>query len=209
MEAHFKSNHSLYNLTSIKDQQILNLKMEVLANDPVFTRNWPNFKQELTNSPEEVLGLIGLAIHHRIIANLPPSDQEDFLQIYHNLRLNTNKIHVRILGFGPLMKINSFLKDGHGKLVTVRGAVLKIEAIKFVCKWMAFKCSLCQSLMIVKQKPKEMINPSRCLKGCKAASNFIPMRSSPFTRVVSSQLIHLREYLEREKNYFSYYFNND
>ena len=173
------------------------MKLEFLAKDTIFVASWPSYEQDLTDSPEDILGLFGLAIHHSILAELPPVDDTDDLStIYSNLRFNTKMINVRIMDFLPIMKIDSFLKDGHGKLVTVRGTILKIETSKLVCKWMAFKCVLCASLMMVKQnEPREMTSPSRCAQGCKATSNFICMRSSPYTRVVSSQLIHLGEFL--------------
>lgn len=81
-----------------------------------------------------------------------------------------------------------------GKLVCVRGTVIKARNKRLLCQYMAFQCSSCGGTEIIRQAGGLFTPPSRCnTKNCGAHSNFKPLLSSPHTRTVDWQIIKIQE----------------
>lgn len=90
-----------------------------------------------------------------------------------------------------------------GKLVTLKGTVIRAAHTKLVCQYLAFKCSQCEGSQLVKQIDGCYTVPPRCpRKGCRSLSNFSPIIDSPFNRNVNWQIIKIQELIEAEEVYF-------
>lgn len=81
-----------------------------------------------------------------------------------------------------------------GKLVCVRGTVIKARNKRLLCQHMAFQCSACGGTEIVKQIGGLFTQPTQCAtENCKVRSNFKPLLLSPYTRTVDWQSIKIQE----------------
>jgi DNA replicative helicase MCM subunit Mcm2 (Cdc46/Mcm family) len=124
-------------------------------------KKWPSVIQDLIGEPERVLGCMGVAMHQVVKQNM-------------EIRAG-KRISVRIVGMKPLQNFDLLMRSCHGNLVTFTGTLMKLEPQIIKCKWMSFKCSLCESELAVRQKPSQrsMIQPSSCRQGCRGRE-FIP-----------------------------------
>lgn len=143
--------------------------------------SWSTFYDDLIREPENVLGIIGLAMYETLI-------------VRPGFAYRRKRVYVRLDGLTPITKFDLIMKNCNGQLVTLSGTLMKVEPACIKCKWMAFICAVCNTQLAVKQRSTsmEIITPSCCRKGCKARSGFIPQLSSPFTRVEQIQTVHLQ-----------------
>lgn len=101
-----------------------------------------------------------------------------------------NKFFTSILQLNFLMTICFQI----GKLVCVRGTVIKARNKRLLCQYMAFQCNACGGTEIIKQIGGQFTSPSQCdTEDCKGRPNFKPLLSSPYTRTVDWQSIKIQE----------------
>lgn len=92
-----------------------------------------------------------------------------------------------------------------GKLVSLKGTVIRAAHTKLVCEYLAFKCSQCEGSQLVKQIDGCYTIPTRCpTKGCRALSSFTPIINSPFNRNINWQIIKIQEILTEEVGILHY-----
>lgn len=86
-----------------------------------------------------------------------------------------------------------------GKLVTLKGTVIRAAHTKLICEYLAFKCSHCEGSQLIKQTDGCYTLPTRCpTKGCRAVSKFSPIINSQFNRNINWQIIKIQELLTEE-----------
>jgi DNA helicase MCM8 len=117
---------------------------------------WPDLKEELLAGAERVCALLGLAKHHMIIEELRLQQQQDSNR---NLAAATAKdlstsepppplnfpvVRARIdnldLKATPLASLRS---SQFGRLVAVKGTIVRISNMRPVNTWLAFQCLVC------------------------------------------------------------------
>lgn len=96
-----------------------------------------------------------------------------------------------------------------GKLVSIKGTVIKVGQVKVICQYLAFSCPSCSGTQLVKQVDGIYTIPNNCpTKGCRVHSNFSPLHSSAFNRTISWQSIKIQELItNQEVKYFNVYWN--
>lgn len=200
-EQFIKSNMDLYDLAKIKHDLWFHISMEKLQTDQGIADVWPNFKTDLNECPEDILNCAGLAMHQTIlttanVVNDTTSQLSQTQNLHENVLLQLHTIAVRILGYGPINSFKMLKADHYGRLVSVRGTIMRVGATQLRCSWMAFSCSKCQAKQTVKQNDGIYILPKSCKAKCSNRSAFNPLRSSPFTRVIPFQTIRLQESMQ-------------
>lgn len=93
-----------------------------------------------------------------------------------------------------------------GRLISLKGTVIKAANVKIMYQYMAFSCSRCTGIQIVKQPDNIFTIPKKCTtEGCGAKSNFQALFSSPFTRTIDFQQIKIQELLGTDEvNFFTH-----
>ncbi|EAT44419.1 AAEL004200-PA [Aedes aegypti] len=193
-ERHYAKCPDQYELSAIKTNLWFELDIGVGESDSAFMQDWPTFRQDLVDNPEQTLAMAGLAMHQVVTKALMgdlTSQSSELSQSHDKLMLQA--IRPRVVGHGPEvhlrhMKINSF-----GKLFAVRGTIIRAGNSQVLNSWMAFRCSLCHGQQAIRQTDGMLTLPTSCREGCKARSNFIPLRSSVFTRTEAFQTVRLQE----------------
>lgn len=86
-----------------------------------------------------------------------------------------------------------------GKLVSVKGTIIRVGNIKLSSVWVAFQCNACEALQCVRQPEGVYTIPTSCKsEGCKCRT-FTPLKSSPFTQTVNWQCVRLQEIVADEQ----------
>ncbi|XP_058055672.1 DNA helicase MCM8-like [Anopheles bellator] len=187
MLRHYTDQADNYEPSEIKSNRWFVLNLKWCENDEALLKKWPTMRQDLVDNPEHTLACIGLAMHDL----LTRSSADDSSQRSAKLSLHT--IRPRIIGFGPDVRIGSIKVNTSGKLVSVRGTIIRAGAAQIKNAWCAFRCGACGNKQAVQQKDGIYTLPSSCHSGCKARSNFVLLPQSIFTRTESYQTIRLQE----------------
>ncbi|XP_050068725.1 DNA helicase MCM8-like [Anopheles maculipalpis] len=187
MQKHYRDFADLYDLPLVMKNCWFELKLDACDNDKQLRAQWSTLRQDLTDNPENTLACIGLAMHQTLMKEqFCSSSQRDA-----NLCLQT--IRPRIVGFGPEISIGSIKVSSFGKLVSVRGTIIRAGASQIMNTWCAFRCALCRNEQAVQQKDGLYTTPTACHSGCKARSHFVLLHRSVFTRMEAYQTIRLQE----------------
>lgn len=185
IEGHYRSNQNIYDINNIKKLLWFPLYIQTLHEDAKFMSEWPSFKSDLHDNPEHTLACAGLAMHQIILEK----QQRD------STILNMKKIKARIYGYGPIVNLQSLKVKIYGKMISIRGTIIRVGSSNISKTWMAFECGTCKTQQAIKQNDGIYTIPNNCRDGCRAKSNFIPILNSPYTRTEACQEIRLQESL--------------
>lgn len=188
-----------FDFGKIRSNLFVTLPVQTLLDDSILQRDWPQFQQDLHERPEETLNCAGLALHQKVL-NAPEEADDDSLSqsstFARNSRVALQKVRLRLDGCGPCVNLRSLKVSSYGRLVTVRGTIIRASAVQLVCIWMAFRCSSCKSEQAIRQIDGCLTPPSKCRDGCRSRSAFTPLLSSPFTRTDAVQMVRLQESMQ-------------
>ncbi|XP_069669025.1 DNA helicase MCM8 [Periplaneta americana] len=193
MENFIIRNKSLYSYSVVEERRAFSVDLNALKSDSVFLEEWPTFQDDLSEVPEHTINCLGLAMHHIVLSALQNEVKE---QLQDNDALPSiilPSIRARIANFEPIIQLKNLKAIFFGKLVSVRGTIIRVGNIKLLCMWMAFECNTCCAVQCVKQQDGFFSQPTKCTtEGCRAKS-FRPLYSSPFTQTINWQSVRLQE----------------
>lgn len=194
-EEHFLFKSDSYQLSMIQKNLRFKLNYHLLLETESFKTGWPSLQTDLASKPEYVLNCAGVAMH-KLVTNAgidlitTQSSTDDY---YVPSTLSLDKIHARLVDF-PAIPMGSITSENYDTLVTVRGNATRIALPELLRTWQAFECPMCgRKQAIAQKKPKEDTTPATCFGDCRCKREFIPLQSSPFTRLEAFQTIHLCE----------------
>lgn len=167
--------------------------------DETLMQAWPTFELDLIERPEETLKSVGLAMHQRLITlpNVPFLTQSDFQS---NKDFNLQQIHARIETNIKPVSLNAVKVERNGKLIVVRGNVVRVGPIEYRSTWLAYRCTKCNAVQAIKQTTQIETTPRLCPCKNRSSASFVAILSSPFTSTESCQTIHLQEVLNTKKS---------
>ncbi|CAG9581574.1 unnamed protein product [Danaus chrysippus] len=167
-----QKNRSLFDLEKIDQTRSVALDMQCLLSDSEFSTKWSTFQADLFEKPERTLRLLEYCFHETFKCEA--------------------KIKVRILNHEPVIPIANLKVNYFGKLVTIKGTVIKVGSVGLICNAMAFECSSCHSVQAVMQPQGVFTAPNFC-QSCKSGYKFEPLQSSPFTNTNDWQVAKIQE----------------
>ncbi|KAF9801559.1 hypothetical protein SFRURICE_015053 [Spodoptera frugiperda] len=163
---------NLFDLEKIDQTRSVPLDVTNLLNDTEFISSWPNFNTELFEYPDNTLRLLEYCLHETLKCE--------------------SKIKVRILNHQPVIPLANLKVNYFGKLVTIKGTVIRVGSVGLICTSMAFECSSCHNLQAVIQPQGVFTAPTSC-QSCNGGSKFEPLQSSPFTNTTDWQVAKIQE----------------
>lgn len=201
-EDHIRKYPLLYKLQQIRQALWFPLPLQRVLNDTNFMSQWHNFLEDLNESTEETLLCAGLAVHQRILKDLAPLTQSELSAQIISSKLSLVTIRARIQGHLPVISLRSLKQDNYGRLISVRGTVIRVNAPEVICTWLAYRCAHCSCEQAIRQNDRtKAMAPISCKgSGCKARSNFQALNSSQFTRTEPYQTIRLQESMQNNQN---------
>uniref|UniRef100_A0AAR5Q6U8 DNA helicase MCM8 n=1 Tax=Dendroctonus ponderosae TaxID=77166 RepID=A0AAR5Q6U8_DENPD len=184
--SHIERNGILYPWHQIEKDHYFTVDFKTALDDNLLMIAWSSFRDDLIANTEFTLNCMGLAMYQYISRLYKASTQNT--EIGKTLPV----IRARILNHEPLLPMKDINVSSFGKLVSLRGTVVKAGPVKIVCTHMAFQCPGCGSVQVEKQINGTYIPLQKCTK-CGAKQNVEPLYNSPLSKTVESQNIVLQE----------------
>ncbi|XP_050296724.1 DNA helicase MCM8-like isoform X2 [Anthonomus grandis grandis] len=176
--SHILRSQQFYQLPQIKKEKYFPLDYKYLMLDDQFCSEWPAFAEDLVNNTEFTLNCINLAMYQ----HLNIVDQN----------VMKKEIRCRLINYEPIQFIKEVNVTYLGKLVSLRGTVIKVSPVELVCDYMTFHCNACDTTQVLKQKDKCFTPLEKC-QNCKLVKKFEPLYDSPGTKTVDIQNVVLQE----------------
>ncbi|KAJ3610313.1 hypothetical protein NHX12_022406 [Muraenolepis orangiensis] len=198
-EQYFTSKIDLYDKDEIERQGSVLVDYADLVKNMLLIDTLPGLAKDLKDQPEVILNCLGLAIHQVLTADLEKQAAE--LQ---GEELNTATpiisiphICARLYNFEPLTALRTLRACVFGRLVCVRGTVVRVSNIKPMCTRMAFLCQGCSHVHSLPLPHGRFTTP--CAQPDCRSRSFTPDRRSPLTHTVDWQTIKVQELIGGEQ----------
>ncbi|KAM6956402.1 DNA helicase MCM8 [Aplochiton taeniatus] len=200
-EQYFTSKIHQYDKDEIERQGSVLVDYADLIEDRHVCEALPELTNELREQPETILKCAGLAVHQVLTADLERHAEE--LQgegLTGNTPIsNIPLITARLYNYEPLTPLRTLRASVFGRLVCVRGTVVRVSNIRPVCTQLAFTCSACSHTHTLSLLLGRYRTPAKCVQPECRSRSFVPNRSSPFTQTVDWQSIKVQELIGGEQ----------
>lgn len=180
-----------YSPNSISQSRYFTVNVGSILKNKVFLTHWPEFQQDLVDTPNIVIGLFGFAMEQFILNNMiKATDDDNTVAASETLPVTLN---ARFIGLENYLPFQDLKHHNYGKFVSVIGTVVRVSDEKPFCTHMAFSCVKCQTNQIVLQNKGCYTTPNTCSgDGC-FSRLFKPLLNSPLTQTVPRKYIYLQE----------------
>lgn len=164
-----------------------------ILKDENFISIWKNFKNELEDFPDLVIGLFGLAMEHVIEKNNVRDPIDSLINIDGKLYNVRKKIIPQFIGLKNVLNFQDLKTYNFGKFVTIIGIIVRTSDVKPFCTDIAFMCLKCHTIQISKQEKGCYTQPSRCIGSECHSSSFKTLLKSPLTQTIPWKTVRLQE----------------
>uniref|UniRef100_A0A8C6UNW7 DNA helicase MCM8 n=1 Tax=Neogobius melanostomus TaxID=47308 RepID=A0A8C6UNW7_9GOBI len=172
-----------------------------LISDQMVIQELPDLAKELKEQPEMILKCLGVAIHQVLTTDLERQAAElqgDELPVTTPL-ISIPHISARLYNYEPLTPLRLLRASVFGRLVCVRGTVVRVSNIRPLCTRLAFRCLGCSQTHALTLQHSNYTTPTKCaFPNCRSRT-FVPCRSSPLTQTVDWQIIKVQEVIGGEQ----------
>ncbi|XP_041645581.1 DNA helicase MCM8 [Cheilinus undulatus] len=200
-EKYFTSKIQLYDKDEIERQGSVLVDYADLTGDKVVRKAIPDLATELKEQPEVMLNCLGLAIHQVLTVDLEKQAAElegEELPVATPI-INIPHISARLYNYEPLTPLRMLRASVFGRLVCVKGTVVRVSNIRPLCTRMAFRCQSCSQTLCLPLQHGKYAAPTKCIKPDCRSRSFAPCRSSPLTQTVDWQIIKVQELVGGEQ----------
>ncbi|KAM9365006.1 DNA helicase MCM8 [Pholidichthys leucotaenia] len=200
-EKYFTSRIHLYDKDEIERQRSVLVDYADLTGDKDVCGALPGIATDLKEQPEVTLNCLGVAIHQVLTEDLEKQAaelQEDELPVATPI-INIPHISARLYNYEPLTPLRTLRASVFGRLVCVKGTVVRVSNIRPLCTRMAFSCQSCSAALSLPLQHGKYAAPTKCIKPDCRGRSFVPVRSSPLTHTVDWQIIKVQELMGGEQ----------
>uniref|UniRef100_A0A8C5C8D3 DNA helicase MCM8 n=1 Tax=Gadus morhua TaxID=8049 RepID=A0A8C5C8D3_GADMO len=194
-EQYFTSKIDLYHKDDIERQGSVLVDYADLMENVLVDDTLHELATELKEKPEAVLNCLGLAIHQVLTTDLEKQAAElqgEALNTAASI-ISIPHINARLYNFEPLTPLRTLRASVFGRLVCVRGTVVRVSNIKPMCTRMAFLCQGCSHTHSVPLPHGSFTTPVKCPQPECRSRSFTADRRSPLTHAVDWQTIKVQE----------------
>uniref|UniRef100_A0A3Q1D0F4 DNA helicase MCM8 n=1 Tax=Amphiprion ocellaris TaxID=80972 RepID=A0A3Q1D0F4_AMPOC len=200
-EKYFTSRIHLYDKDEIERQGSVLVDYSDLTGDKTVRETLPDIITDLKEQPEVMFSCLGVAIHQVLTVDLEKQAaelQEEELPVAAPI-INIPHISARLYNYEPLTPLRTLRASVFGRLVCVKGTVVRVSNIRPQCSRMAFRCLTCSQTLSLPLQHGKYATPTKCVQpGCRSRS-FSPVHSSPLTHTVDWQIIKVQELMGGEQ----------
>ncbi|XP_041728877.2 DNA helicase MCM8-like [Coregonus clupeaformis] len=201
-EQYFTSQIHLYDKDEIERQGSVLVDYKGLVEDKEVCMALPDLANQLREQPETTLNCLGLAIHQVLTVDLERHAAElhgEGLPGGATPIINIPHISARLYNYEPLTALRMLRASVFGRLVCVRGTVVRVSNIRPLCTRLAFTCSGCSHTHTLTLPHGKFTTPTKCVQPECRSRSFVPNRSSPLTLTVDWQNIKVQEMIGGEQ----------
>ncbi|XP_003426698.1 DNA helicase MCM8 [Nasonia vitripennis] len=171
---------------------IFNIDVNILYNSEIFLKQWPDFKSDLTNNPQHTLNCLGLAVHK--IRTDQSGQNNDTIDVEAANAL----VKVKVLNYEPLISLKNIKVNYYGKLITVRGCIIRVNRSCHMPSVLVILCSKCKLPYPVKQKNGIYVPKKKC--DICGGMKFEPDLMSPYVETIPLQVVRIQEHFGEEND---------
>ncbi|XP_016995360.3 DNA replication licensing factor REC isoform X1 [Drosophila takahashii] len=199
VQAHYQRNPHNYDFLMIRDRGFFVLTALAILSDAQLLEVWPGLVEDLREHPLRTMATLSLAMHTVVVNHLLDGNDSSSIEVstpdkYVPAGGRLRKIYVRPEGFLPVVTIEGISHSRVDTLLSIRGTVSSVGEPSYSLTWQAFRCSRCHMEMAMRQRGTFQPRPYQCKRSeCVAREEFLPLRSSPYTRLSIRQIIRLEE----------------
>ncbi|KAM7408330.1 hypothetical protein PAMA_002164 [Pampus argenteus] len=172
-----------------------------LTGDKMVREALPELTTDLKEQPEIILSCLGVAIHQVLTIDLDKQAAElqgEELPVASPI-INIPHISARLYNYEPLTPLRMLRASVYGRLVCVRGTVVRVSNIRPQCTRLAFRCLACSHTLSLPLQHGKYATPTKCTQPDCRSRSFAACRSSPFTHTVDWQIIKVQELMGGEQ----------
>ncbi|XP_070772101.1 DNA helicase MCM8 isoform X2 [Enoplosus armatus] len=199
-EKYFTSKIHLYDKDEIERQGSVLVDYADLTGDKTVRKALPDLTTELKEQPEVILNCLGVAIHQVLTIDLEKQAAElQGEELPVATPINIPHISARLYNYEPLTPLRTLRASVFGRLVCVRGTVVRVSSIRPLCTRMAFRCLACSHTLSLPLQHGKYATPAKCIQPDCRSRSFVASRSSPLTQTVDWQIIKVQELMGGEQ----------
>ncbi|XP_046886503.1 DNA helicase MCM8 [Hypomesus transpacificus] len=201
-EKYFTSQMHLYDKDEIERQGSVLVDFKDLVQNQQVCAALPDLTNQLREQPETTLNCLGLAIHQVLTADLERHAAElqgEGLPRGATPIINIPHISARLYNYEPLTPLRTLRASVFGRLVCIRGTVVRVSNIRPLCTRLAFTCNGCTHTHALPLPHGKFTTPTKCVQPECRSRSFTPNRSSPLTQTVDWQTIKVQELIGGEQ----------
>uniref|UniRef100_A0A671V2G3 DNA helicase MCM8 n=1 Tax=Sparus aurata TaxID=8175 RepID=A0A671V2G3_SPAAU len=200
-EKYFTSKIDLYDKDEIERQGSVLVDYADLTGNQTVRAALPDLTTQLKEQPEVLLKCLGVAIHQVLTIDLEKQVaelQEEELPVAAPI-INIPHISARLYNYEPVTPLRTLRASVFGRLVCVKGTVVRVSNIRPLCTRMAFSCLGCSQTQSLPLQHGKYAIPTKCIQPDCRSRSFNPSRSSPLTQTVDWQIIKVQEVMGGEQ----------
>ncbi|XP_036980330.1 DNA helicase MCM8 [Acanthopagrus latus] len=200
-EKYFTSKIDLYDKDEIERQGSVLVDYADLTGDQAVRAALPDLTTQLKEQPEVLFKCLGVAIHQVLTIDLEKQVaelQEEELPVAAPI-INIPHISARLYNYEPVTPLRTLRASVFGRLVCVKGTVVRVSNIRPLCTRMAFSCLGCSQTQSLPLQHGKYATPTKCIQPDCRSRSFTPSRSSPLTQTVDWQIIKVQEVMGGEQ----------
>uniref|UniRef100_A0A3Q1J1R1 DNA helicase MCM8 n=1 Tax=Anabas testudineus TaxID=64144 RepID=A0A3Q1J1R1_ANATE len=166
-EKYFTSKIHLYDKDEIERQGSVLVDYADLIGDRTVRYALPDLTTELKEQPELILNCLGVAIHQVLTVDLEKQAAElqgEELPVATPI-INIPHISARLYNYEPLTPLRMLRASVFGRLVCVKGTVVRVSNIRPFCTRMAFRCLACSNILSLPLQHGKYATPTKELMG--------------------------------------------
>ncbi|CAF0720701.1 unnamed protein product [Rotaria sordida] len=194
-EDYFRRMKNLYDYSEIEQKQSFTINYHEVLEDSAFQDKKQTWSLFFSDQNETTMRVIGLAMHQCIIDEQEEKDRLAASECHHPTvpLIDLPIIHARLVNFTPMIRLKDVKAQAYGKLVSIRGVVVRVSNSQCLVVRLAYECSTCRHTFGVTCENGKHTEPERCpTPGCIGRS-FVQQRSHPLTTIIDWQTIRLQE----------------
>ncbi|XP_076247127.1 DNA helicase MCM8-like isoform X2 [Calliopsis andreniformis] len=130
----------------------------------------------------------------KILGTVPKTNLTSPMSIINSL----STVRLKILNCESVVCLQDLKTNFYGKLVSVRGSVIRVGHVKHIAEWTVFVCRKCNLQKIVKQPQGIYTVPKKC--SLCGTSKFRAILDAPQMKTVFFQTLKIQEFLNDDQN---------
>ncbi|XP_045612321.2 DNA helicase MCM8 [Procambarus clarkii] len=197
----------------IEERRAFTVNLEMLLADEMIKKKIPEISDLVITAPDRIISCLGLAMHQLLTEEVETELKREAAEVLaegsevaDNTALddllpeaNLPLIHARLVNQTKLTKLKNLKANCYGRLVSVKGTVVRVSSIKPLCTRLAFTCMRCGSVQGVNQTEGRYTVPTSCnVQDCRTRS-FLPERSHKLTHTVDWQHFRIQEIISDDQ----------
>ena len=187
--------HFNNNLVS-SEEVYFTVDVDIMCKSPTFIKDWPNFAIDLQDKPESTMNCLKLAMHEARDKALKEKYKYTESAAYVSIPL----VKLKLFNYNWPLKVNEIRVSNHGKLVSVKGSVVKVNKVKELITDLTMYCTQCFKIVNLKLENGVYKNIKGKCFYC-GNGNFEADFSLPGVRSTPFQVIKIQEPYGDEANH--------